>query len=174
MQGTNFPAIAPKFTPTNDGVYILTINGSCNGVVCTSCVYTINVTGCITIPLCNFLPVAFQGQTICTGASTTIGMAAEAGITYSWTSNPIGFTSTLSNPTVNPTVTTTYTLSRTNANPACPAKTATQIITVAPCCDPTCRPSLSVKNLVTNQITICNTTTTMQLNCGQSYDFTRT
>src|SRR6185369_13000816 len=49
-------------------------------------------------------------RTICGGVSTTIGTTAVSGNTYSWTSNPVGFTSTLANPTVNPLKTTTYTL----------------------------------------------------------------
>lgn len=48
---------------------------------------------------------------ICLGGSTQLGMNATGGsgsYTYSWTSVPAGFTSTLQNPSASPTVTTTY------------------------------------------------------------------
>jgi hypothetical protein len=49
----------------------------------------------------------------------TIGETAESGYTYSWTSSPVGFISTVSNPTVNPSVTTTYTVNKTNIMTGC-------------------------------------------------------
>jgi hypothetical protein len=62
-------------------------------------------------------PVAKAGNdtTICVGTSVQIGTLGNAKHTYSWTSSPTGFTSTLSNPIVAPTVTTTYFLMVSNA-----------------------------------------------------------
>ena len=48
---------------------------------------------------------------VCAGSSTTLHAGAAGGTgayTYSWTSNPAGFTSTDENPSVNPTVNTVY------------------------------------------------------------------
>ena len=53
-------------------------------------------------------------DTICFGDSTQLFALGGGGAglyTYSWSSNPPGFSSTLSNPTVAPLVTTTYSLS---------------------------------------------------------------
>jgi hypothetical protein len=63
-------------------------------------------------------PVANAGspKTICSGESAPIGSASQSGYTYSWTSDPAGFTSTNANPTVSPTTTTTYKLVVTNAS----------------------------------------------------------
>ncbi len=50
---------------------------------------------------------------ICEGNSSQLNAIASGGseaYTYSWTSNPAGFTSTLQNPVVYPTITTTYTV----------------------------------------------------------------
>ena len=48
---------------------------------------------------------------VCSGQITQLNANASGGsgnYTYSWSSNPAGFSSTLANPTVSPTVTTTY------------------------------------------------------------------
>jgi alpha-tubulin suppressor-like RCC1 family protein/phosphoheptose isomerase len=60
----------------------------------------------------NSLPIADAGSpaTILPGNSVTIGTTALEGNSYSWVSDPAGFTSVVANPTVSPTVTTTYTL----------------------------------------------------------------
>ena len=62
----------------------------------------------------NLLPLANAGTatpgTVCAGKSSSIGSPSVNSNTYSWTSSPSGFTSTVSNPTVNPLVNTTYTL----------------------------------------------------------------
>jgi hypothetical protein len=50
-------------------------------------------------------------STICTGESSQLDVTAMGGsgtYTYSWTSVPAGFTSTIQNPVVNPTVSTRY------------------------------------------------------------------
>jgi hypothetical protein len=69
----------------------------------------------------NPLPAAIAGNArgICLNTSTTIGAAAVAGSTYSWYSNPAGFTSTLANPTVTPLVNTTYTVTETVTSTGC-------------------------------------------------------
>ncbi len=47
-------------------------------------------------------------SSICAGDSIDIGGPSVAGNSYSWTSNPAGFTSSLANPSVSPSTTTTY------------------------------------------------------------------
>ena len=88
---------------------------------------TYNSTGCfttntVTITV-NPLPVAKVGgsTSICPGTSfpVSIGATAVSGSTYSWSSNPAGFTSTSANPSANPTVTTTYKLTETIAKTGC-------------------------------------------------------
>lgn len=66
----------------------------------------------------NPLPTVTVGsaKTICSGTSTQIGASSVSGLTYSWTSNPSGFTSSSANPTVKPSVTTYYILSVTNGS----------------------------------------------------------
>jgi hypothetical protein len=69
-------------------------------------------------------------STICSGQTTQLNSSATGGsgtFTYSWTSNPPGFTSTLQNPTANPTVTTDYIVA---ANDGTTTKTATTTVTV--------------------------------------------
>jgi len=67
------------------------------------------------------LPLAKTGNTsfVCLGSSAKIGDTAVSGDTYSWTSNPKGFTSTSSNPTISPTINTTYYLTETNTATGC-------------------------------------------------------
>ncbi len=69
----------------------------------------------------NQLPVANAGQpvNICPGSTVQIGAASQAGLTYSWTSSPAGFTSTVSNPSVGPTVTSSYFLRVTSSSTGC-------------------------------------------------------
>jgi gliding motility-associated-like protein len=89
---------------TTSGTYTVTVGNSCGGGSPSS--VTVTVTP---------LPVAFAGNNtfICSGNSTMLGGPPVGTNTYSWTSNPAGFTSTVSNPTVSPTVNTTYTLTET-------------------------------------------------------------
>jgi hypothetical protein len=95
------PLVSPSVTTT---YYLTVINQA--GLIGKD---TVNIT-------VNPSPVANAGadQTICEGTSTTIGVNAVSGIAYSWTSNPSGFTSTLSNPSVSPQTTTKYYLETRN------------------------------------------------------------
>jgi len=81
----------------------------------------------------NPLPLAkvANDTTICAGSSVNIGSAATAGNTYSWSSSPAGFSSTLSNPSVSPLVTTTYTLAETVTATGC-TKSNSVKVTVNP------------------------------------------
>jgi PKD repeat protein len=62
------------------------------------------------------LPPAIVGlpQNICAGQTVSIGGANNISHTYAWTSNPAGYTSNLSNPSISPTVSTRYVLTETN------------------------------------------------------------
>ncbi|PWA06322.1 LamG-like jellyroll fold domain-containing protein, partial [Flavobacterium laiguense] len=98
---------------------------------------TVTATGCsksneVTITV-NPLPVANAGASIviCRGNSIVIGATAVSGNTYSWVSNPAGFTSTVSNPSVSPTVTTSYTLTETIIATGC-SKSNSATVTVNP------------------------------------------
>ena len=87
---------------------------------------------------CSVLPVsanAGTNQTICSGASTTIGGSPTAsngtpGYTYSWSSSPAGFSSSVANPVVSPTTNTTYTVTVTDNTMA--TATSSVVITVNP------------------------------------------
>jgi hypothetical protein len=68
---------------------------------------------------------------ICDGEQTTIGESTEAGFSYSWISNPAGFTSTLSENEVSPSATTTYTLTKENIGTSC-LSTSAITVTVNP------------------------------------------
>jgi len=88
-------------------------------------VETITASGCINsnsvVVTVNPLPAAVAGpdRAICLNTSTTLGASAVTGNTYSWTSVPLGFTSTVANPVVTPLVTTTYTVVETITATGC-------------------------------------------------------
>ncbi|MCX6307183.1 MAG: T9SS type A sorting domain-containing protein [Bacteroidetes bacterium] len=113
------PTVSPTVTTTYTVVETFTATGCANN---NSVVVTVNP-----------LPVAAAGSagTICYGSSTSIGAAAVTGSTYSWSSVPAGFTSTLANPTVSPTVTTTYTVAETITLTGCTHSNSV-ILTVRP------------------------------------------
>jgi hypothetical protein len=98
-------------------------------------VETITATGCTssdsTLITVNPLPSAtvISSQNLCSGNSINIGTSAVSGHSYSWVSNPSGFSSTNSNPSVSPTVTTTFTLTETNTSTGCKA---TNSVTITP------------------------------------------
>lgn len=70
-------------------------------------------------------------KNICIGNSTVIGDSAVAGHTYKWTSDPPGFTSTSSNPTITPTSSTVYYLTETSSSTGC-SKIDTVVVKVNP------------------------------------------
>jgi len=88
------------------------------------------------------VPVATAGsdQTICAGASTTIGGAATAGVTYSWSPATGLSSATASNPTASPSTTTQYIVTATGAG-TCASKD-TVLVTVLP----TLQPAFTVNN----------------------------
>lgn len=91
----------PVVNPTVTTIYSVTItNGPCSATA----TVTVNVSSQPT-----FTALATP-STMCSGDSTQLNASASAGsgYTYSWTSNPAGFTSTLQNPWVHPSVNTTY------------------------------------------------------------------
>jgi len=100
-------------------------------------VETITATGCTNnhnvVVTVNPLPAAVAGtdRAICLNASTTLGAASVTGSTYSWTSVPSGFTSTVANPSVSPLVNTTYTVVETITATGC-TNTHSVTVTVNP------------------------------------------
>ena len=99
----------PVVTPTNTTTYSVTVNDGFNTAL-----------GQTTI-IVNPLPPAVAGpdRSIFQGQNTELGATANAGSTYSWISNPVGFTSTEANPTVIPSLTTTYTVTETITSAGC-------------------------------------------------------
>ncbi|HRY33778.1 MAG TPA: hypothetical protein P5531_12500 [Bacteroidales bacterium] len=79
------------------------------------------------------LPAAITGndQGVCPGNTATLGEPPISGNTWSWTSNPPGFFSTVSNPVVQPQVSTTYYLTETNTATNC-SNTDSVTVTVYP------------------------------------------
>jgi gliding motility-associated-like protein len=76
----------------------------------TLCSNTNAVTITISGGALNSTPTATPG-TICSGANVQLHALASGGLgsyTYTWTSTPVGFTSSIANPFANPAVTTTY------------------------------------------------------------------
>lgn len=101
--------LAPN-TVLLDATTDFTLLATDNGNACQkSDMVTVTITGG---PLSAMIQVGHPE--ICIGGSTLLNALSSGGsgtYTYSWTSNPPGFTSTLEDVTVNPTVTTTYLLS---------------------------------------------------------------
>jgi alpha-tubulin suppressor-like RCC1 family protein len=113
----------PTVSPTVTTTYTLT-----ETVTSTGCTKSNDV-----VIMVNPLPIANAGtpSTFCEGGSRTIGAVAVVGNTYSWVSNPVGFTSTMANPLVSPSVTTTYTVTETVTATGC-AKSNIVTLTVDP------------------------------------------
>ncbi|MEZ5043361.1 MAG: gliding motility-associated C-terminal domain-containing protein [Saprospiraceae bacterium] len=100
--------------------------------------YTISVT--LTTPSCtltdNMILTVLDNEapqyninddlTICEGESISLGGAAVAGTSYSWSSVPTGFISDEPNPSVTPTGSTTYLLSISNAD--CPLPSIDSVV----------------------------------------------
>jgi PKD repeat protein len=111
----------PYVTPLVSAYYILTVTNSSSCTAKDSVKMTVNPRPGATVIL---------SQTICGGTSISIGGAAVSGNTYSWKSNPLGFTSSSSNPTVTPTATTTYTLAEVVTATGCSRSNSTTITVV--------------------------------------------
>lgn len=112
----------PIANPVNTTVYTLTTSDSVTG-----CQNTDNVSVIVDVPVADAGP----DQILCSGLSTTIGIAPVAGHTYSW-SPAVGLSSsTVSNPTASPIITTTYILIVTTTLTGC-TNTDTVTITVNP------------------------------------------
>ena len=99
----------PIVTPTVTTIYYANVNDGFN-IATNQVIVTVNP-----------LPGAIAGmdRSIYLGQSTTLGASAAIGSTYSWTSDPAGFTSTEANPTVVPAITTTYTVVETITATGC-------------------------------------------------------
>ncbi len=113
----------PMVSPEVNTKYILTETNSSTG--CTN-------SNSVTVTV-NPLPEATAGadRAICLNSSTQIGADPLDGNTYSWTSDPAGFTSTEANPTVSPTETTKYILTETISATGC-SNTNSVTVTVNP------------------------------------------
>jgi len=103
-------------------------------------IYKLTVTtgGCSTVKDINVsvapLPQAVAGnnRTICSGNAVTLGAAAVNGNTYSWTSNPPGYSAAIANPVVNPMSTTTYTVTETTPKGCIQTNQVTITVTSTP------------------------------------------
>ncbi|MEI7595565.1 MAG: PKD domain-containing protein [Bacteroidota bacterium] len=94
----------PIVNPTATTTYIVTVNN--NGCTGTDQV-VVSMSPSLTVNAGNDL-------TTCPGVNTTLSASPANATSYSWTSNPAGFTSSIANPVVNPTATTTYIVSVNN------------------------------------------------------------
>lgn len=87
-------------------------DGTWNDLSC-----TLKSRSVIEVNLCPVTTIAATKSTICLGDTTTLNSKTILGApdyTYSWTSDPPGFTSTIQSPVVSPTLTTTYSVSVTD------------------------------------------------------------
>jgi len=109
-QGFNSTLSNPIVNPNSFTTFLLTETNTLTGCV--------NSDSSAVIVKVAKAPVASPGfdQTICKGGTGMLGADPLGGITYSWTSNPPGFTSTAPKAGVQPDTTTTYYLSVTNTN----------------------------------------------------------
>lgn len=103
LSATNI--VNPVASPTTTTTYTLTVNSS----------YGCSSTDDVVITVDDApLAIVAANDTIgsCTGQSTSIDGSSSTGasIGYSWSSSPVGFTSTSATASVSPTITTTYTL----------------------------------------------------------------
>lgn len=93
---------SPVFTATQPGIHIL----SCT-VTTPYCVFSDIIQVFVSSGQQPQLSI-LQDTTICQGTSLSLGGASSPGNTYSWTSNPPGFSSSLSNPMATPAGDITY------------------------------------------------------------------
>ncbi|MCX6303520.1 MAG: T9SS type A sorting domain-containing protein [Bacteroidetes bacterium] len=116
----HWTSIPAGFTSTTANPYVTPL-----GTTTYTVTETITATGCTNthsvVVTVNPLPLATAGtdRTICLSEGTTIGAAAVAGNTYSWTSVPAGFISAVANPTVYPLTSTIYYLTETVTATGC-------------------------------------------------------
>ncbi len=100
----------PIATPTVTTTYYLTVTGGNGCTAIDSCVVTTGTPLSITLnapaPICN-------GDTSILNINVSSGTGPYE---YNWISNPPGFTSTISNPTIKPTSNTSYSVTVTDAN----------------------------------------------------------
>ena len=80
----------------------------------------VNDTGSYVISV-NPLPISSKltNVSVCNGEPCSIGSKAKNGFSYSWSSNPLGFISNISNPTFIPNSSGTYILTKTNLSTNC-------------------------------------------------------
>lgn len=93
---------------TSTQTFTLTVTDNSGGCISEDQV-VINVQGAVFA-----INATSEDENICPGESTQLHANASGGsgtFTYSWTSNPAGFTSSQANPTITPTVSTNYLLS---------------------------------------------------------------
>jgi len=121
--GFNSTLAMPTVSPLVSTTYNLIVSNSSSG-----CSAQSNVTITLNTAPANSINVP---TAICLGKSTSLKSAALPGNTYTWSSSPIGFTSTLANATVSPIINTTYTLIETNTATGC-SSTASAMLKVNP------------------------------------------
>jgi hypothetical protein len=99
------PSVAPLTTTSYYGV---ASGGGCSA--------TDSVVVTVTNPMS--VTVSASLTSICPGQSSQLNaeVTGASSVTYSWSSNPAGFTSNLQNPTVSPTVNTSYFVTASNGN----------------------------------------------------------
>jgi hypothetical protein len=117
----------PIITPSATKVYYLTVTNPLTGCHSRDSV-KINVNPRPT-------PGVGSAKSICYGKSSNIGLTAITGHSYKWTSDPVGFTSTASNPNISPTKTTYYKLTETVTVSGCSDSDSVQV-TVNPLPNP--------------------------------------
>jgi hypothetical protein len=103
----------PSVTPTTNTTYTVIITNTAIGCSDTATV-TVNVNGSSTLAATTSAnPSAF-----CPGTLVQLNCIPSGGTTYNyqWSSNPVGFTSTIQNPTVTPTANTSYTVTVTSGS----------------------------------------------------------
>ena len=100
---------------------------------------SVDSAGCVSrsnnlIVVVDSLPTANTGggKAICNGASLKIGGVASPSSSYSWTSNPAGFTSTSSSPKVSPDTTTTFYLTESKGSACSKTDSLTIIVHQSP------------------------------------------
>ena len=104
---TGFTSIlaTPVVSPSVTTAYYLSVN-SPSGLIAKDTVVISTIS--------SLLINAGNDQSICSGSSTIIGSDPLTGNTYSWSSNPLGFTSDIANPVIYPLANTQYYLSIAN------------------------------------------------------------